>query len=128
MTWRAWFGGARALWRCTGAGRVDLNTAANRATHCANCPWLAQDGGLLVRVVSWAYERLFPPYGHGEPWRSRQPWKCSLCQCSLRLKLRLPLPFILQHTTTDLYDRLPTPCWIKTESGRLDAPPKPAQE
>jgi hypothetical protein len=121
--------GARALWRCTGAGRVDLNTAANRATHCANCPWLAQDGGLLVRLVSWAYERLFPPYGLGEPWRSRQAWACRLCRCAIRVKARLPLPFILRHTPTDLYDRFPREiCWIKTESGQLDAPPPKAQE
>jgi len=121
--------GARALWRCLWAGRVDFNKASNRATHCANCPWLLQKGGWWVRLVSWTYERLFPPCGHGEPWQTRQPWKCRLCSCALRVKMRLPIEFILRHTTTDLYDRLPREiCWIRFERAQLDASPKPEQE
>lgn len=124
-----WLRGARALWRSARAGQVNANMASNRATHCANCPWLVRDGGVLTRAVSWGYEKLNPIEGHGEPWLSRQPWKCQLCQCSLRVKLRLPLPFILRHTPTNLYDRLPREiCWIRIERPQLDCAPGQEQE
>jgi hypothetical protein len=124
MKLRSVLRGARALVLSVRAGQVDVNTAANRATLCANCVWLRTDGGPLTRVVSWAFEWFRPPVGLVfEPWLNRRPWKCGLCACSVRVKARLPIEFILRHTDPELAARAPAWCWWRKP---LEVPPPPA--
>jgi hypothetical protein len=126
MKLRSVLRGARALALSVRAGQVDFNTASNRATICANCAWLRPDGGTLTRVVSWVFEWFRPTTElRFEPWTSRRPWKCGLCACSVRVKARLPLEFILRHTDPELAARAPEWCWWRKP---LDAPPEQAQQ
>jgi len=127
VTFRDYFRGALALARSITAGRVNPELAQGRAQVCAGCTWMEVSPVRWVRWVSRAYEVLFPPYGLLEPWMSKQPWRCQLCHCPLRTKLRLPLDFILRHTSPELFARLPRFCWIKTGKV-LDQKPAPVEQ
>jgi hypothetical protein len=121
--------GGRALVLCVRQIPVSEENAKSRCLVCANCPWLERSAGPWVLFVTLAYERLRKPGALSgfEPWLGRWAWACRLCRCPLRSKTRLPLPFILRHTPTDLYDRLPKMCWIKSERAQLDDPAKTEQ-
>lgn len=109
-------------WLGDGLKSVDQERANQRATVCATCEF-NQRATLLEQLTtnpaaagikSLLEERvemkLSTPHDEGLQ-------MCKKCDCVLKLKVFTPFKHVLEHTSKEVMDSLPSFCWIKSEAG-----------
>lgn len=108
-------------WLGSGGKPVDAALSEKRAMVCASCP--KNDGGDWkayftepiadkIRVQLEMKNDLQLRTAH-----DAHLTVCSACDCPLQLKVHVPLPYILEHTSADTKTRLDPRCWITSEEG-----------
>lgn len=99
---------------------VNGELANTRASICATCPknvkgdwktFFTVPAAQSIRLMIEARSGLKLSTFHDE-----QLHICGPCSCPLVLKVHTNISTVLQHTTPEVEEQLPSFCWIKTES------------
>ncbi len=121
--------GAVALseWLGDGGHPVEPRVAAVRSKRCKRCPKNATTGWGLTKVVADKIKE-HTAYKHKLELSTEDDLKlgtCIACGCHLKLKVWVPLPYILKHQTKEVESRLWEECWIKNEQKPVEKPKEP---
>lgn len=108
-------------WLGEGGLPVTPQLAEQRAEVCVQCPknvrsdWLTRVSGAVAKAVL-EQRRAKTALAITVPQES-ELGTCDVCLCNLALKVHVPLPHIIKHTSHQVWSELPTNCWIKREFG-----------
>ena len=109
-------------WLGDGLKPVDQERADQRAAICAKCEFNQRAtlleqlttnpaaAGIKSLLQERAEMKLSTP--HDEALQM-----CKKCDCVLKLKVFTPFKHVLEHTSKEVMDSLPSFCWIKSEAG-----------
>lgn len=109
-------------WIGSGAEAVPQDLANKRAATCAGCQF--NDRGDWTRFFTVpASNAIRAELAKRSQWKLTTPHDASLqvcaqCLCPLPLVVHVPLENKLKHMSQEVYDSLPSWCWIKTETKR----------
>lgn len=95
--------------------------AAARAATCLNCPQHAPLEGCSRCNISVFQEAVRLLVGKRTTPHDEKLEVCRLCSCSLKAKVHMPLARLQSMTTPDIWEALPTACWMKTEAATTPA-------
>lgn len=102
-----------AHWLLTGGKKVDLTEANRRAEICSTCQFnVSFDGcqGCHGETLRAAVDSIV----QGQKTEYDEKLNaCSLCGCSLKAKVFLPLNILRQHIPADIQAAFPNWCWLK---------------
>lgn len=105
MTLLGWFAG--------GAQKVSREEVETRSAICATCQFNQLPGECQSCGASALYDIINRIVG-GESYPSdNQLNACTVCLCSLKAKVRLPLDLLQKHMSDEQKTRLPAHCWLK---------------
>ena len=112
--------GTKAIASWLSKGKVDEEVAEQRAAICnvcefnvaaiTNCPSCQRSK--IEWLKTFATSTL---QGDPKPWEANLH-NCSICGCSLRLKMRTRVEVIRELMSAPQQNTLPAHCWIKTEA------------
>jgi hypothetical protein len=111
-------------WLGSGGKPVDGALAEKRAQVCARCP--RNDGGdikaYFTEPIADKIRVQLEMKGDLQLRTSVEDrlTVCSACDCPLKLKVFVPLDYILEHTSADTKTRLDPLCWILSEERRRE--------
>ena len=106
-------------WLGSGGKPVESALAEKRASICATCP--KNSGGSFISYFTAPIAekiRVQLEMKHDLQLRTSydsQLTVCTGCDCPIPLKVQVPLPYILEHTSEDTKTRLADFCWILNE-------------
>jgi ADP-heptose:LPS heptosyltransferase len=111
-----------AEWIGSGSLPVPQAQADERAAVCLSCPLNQTKRGRLKEAVASAIQSYTQVKSKlGLRAKGEADLKtCAACECPLRLKVWVPLKYILSHTDVGIF---PDNCWVKKEH---KAPPVPS--
>lgn len=116
--------GALKDWIGDGLKPVDRTTAENRAVICVNCPHNTDDPNWIQKLDAAAAKLTMGLIEAKNKMQllTGQDSKlgtCAVCDCYLRLKVWSPSDIVQKNTPADIREKLPSFCWVKTESGAV---------
>lgn len=103
-------------WLGSGAKPVEQPLADSRASICATCP--KNDGGDFIAYFTKPIaDKIRTQLEIRGDLQLRTPHDgsltvCSACDCPLKLKVWVPIDYILSHTSEEVKTKLDPRCWI----------------
>lgn len=122
-------GGVALLRDWTGTGApVSPELANKRAKVCVECPLNNRDPNWLDKLTTETSEAVRSQMELKTTLKlatdlDEQLGVCDACLCPMKLKVWVPLDYILKHTSEDTYRALHPKCWIREESGGVQGQP-----
>lgn len=104
-------------WATTGFRAVSQELANARADTCSRCYFNVSIGGLCGGCGHLS--NLAAQFGKGKTPADPFLKACSVCQCSLLVKIWVPIEAIDKGTPPQMFEKFPSFCWIKKELGEL---------
>lgn len=107
-------------WLGDGGQPVDPALAVARASVCATCP--KNDGGdfkaYFTKPIADRIRLQLEMRGEMQLRTSHDDklTVCSACDCPLKLKVHVPIDYVLRHTSNSTRSNLDPRCWILSES------------
>lgn len=111
-------------WLTSGGHPVEQELANKRAEVCVNCPkneigsWYTVAPAEIIRSTlgSRGELKLETPFDNPTVREDGTPrpglLSCKVCKCLNRLKVWVPLSYIVQHTKPEVMREFPQNCWI----------------
>lgn len=103
-------------WLGSGGIAVDRTLAQSRADVCLTCPCNQSGSGLTDAVANAIKEHVQLKNTMGMRVKGEKSLQqCSICLCSIRLKIWCPSEHIAAHTSQEELAKFPEVCWIGKE-------------